>query len=171
MGDTSIAVKDDQKISSDLKPVIELIHDVRVREIKNVLSDHSYVTEYYRAEWDMFDEPPEHVVHVNLTPGTITAWHMHKKKWDYIVVPTGMIKLVLFDPRDDSPTKGKVNVFNMSPLTPSIVGFPPGVWHGFQNLLDSEMSSFINLSSTAYTYEDPDEWRIPVDSPEIPFTF
>jgi dTDP-4-dehydrorhamnose 3,5-epimerase len=166
------AKQDDQRVTPAWEPLLDLIAGVKTMEIKNTLSDHSYVTEYYRHNWDICHERPiQHVVHVTLCPGSITAWHMHKFKSDNIVVPTGMIKLVLFDGRKGSSTEGKVNVFNMSPLRPMVVGFPPGIWHGFHNLLSSENSSFINISDGAYNYEQPDEWRLPLDTPEIPFTF
>lgn len=166
------AKQDDQRVTSDWNPLTDLIDGVKTIEIKNAMSDHSYVTEYYRHTYDICHERPiQHVVHVTLCPGVITAWHMHKLKSDNIVVPTGMIKLVLFDGRKESSTEGKLNVFNMSPLRPMVVGFPPGIWHGFQNLLNSESSSFINISDGAYNYEQPDEWRLPLETPEIPFTF
>jgi dTDP-4-dehydrorhamnose 3,5-epimerase len=47
---------------------------------------------------------------------------------------------------------------------------PPQVWHGIQNVASTE-SSVLNLVDRAYAYEDPDHWRIPADSPHIPFKF
>ena len=172
MRNIGAAKQDNQRVTADWNPLVDLIDGVKTREIKNAMSDHSYVTEYFRPDYELCCERPfQHVVHVTLCPGTITAWHMHKHKSDNIVAPTGMIKLVLYDGRKGSPTEGKINVFNMSPLRPMIVGFPPGVWHGFQNLLNSENSSFINISDGAYNYEKPDEWRLPQDTAEIPYTF
>jgi len=45
---------------------------------------------------------------------------------------------------------------------------PPGVYHGIVNIA-SEASSILNLVDDAYRYEDPDHWRIPPDSEEIPY--
>ncbi len=171
MSGIAVPEKEKQRVTSDWKPVIDLIDGVRVREFKNVTSDHSYVSEYFRDDWSFCERPIAHIVHVNLNPGALTAWHMHKTKWDNIVCPSGMIKLVLCDGRKESSTYRMVNEFNMSPLRPIVVGFPPGVWHGFQNLMSSERSSFMNMSDAAYDYENPDEWRLPLDTPEIPYKF
>ena len=45
-------------------------------------------------------------------PGAIKGWHLHKKMVINYAVPFGRIKLVLFDPREDSPTKGEVQEFS-----------------------------------------------------------
>jgi dTDP-4-dehydrorhamnose 3,5-epimerase len=44
------------------------------------------------------------------------------------------------------------------------------VWHGIQNLRQSP-AVVLNLVDQAYSYEDPDHWRLPWDSPQIPFRF
>ncbi|HVR38279.1 MAG TPA: hypothetical protein VMU84_04235 [Thermoanaerobaculia bacterium] len=47
---------------------------------------------------------------------------------------------------------------------------PPRVWHGVQNIAPG-VSIVLNLVDQAYRYEDPDHWRVPADSPEIPYRF
>jgi len=51
-----------------------------------------------------------------------------------------------------------------------LIVIPPKVWHGVQNY-GSEISVLLNAVDLAYQYDDPDHWRIPPDSKEIPFTF
>ncbi len=75
---------------------------------------------------------------------------------------------MLYDARPDSPTAGRVNEFRLGERRPGLVIVPPGVWHGLRNLL-SETSTVLNLVDRAYDYEDPDHWRVPPDSPEIPY--
>jgi len=41
-------------------------------------------------------------------PGVVKGWHKHSKMTINYAVPTGKIKLVLYDDRADSPTKGAV---------------------------------------------------------------
>ena len=43
-------------------------------------------------------------------PGIIKAFHWHKYQDDIFHVPKGEIKLVIYDPRNDSPTKGETQV-------------------------------------------------------------
>jgi dTDP-4-dehydrorhamnose 3,5-epimerase len=48
------------------------------------------------------------------------------------------------------------------------VVIPIGVWHGLQNLGTSD-ALVLNLPSQAYNYKDPDHWRLPYDTDEIPY--
>lgn len=166
-----LAKKDNQRVTPDWNAIADQIQGVKVRESKNVITNVSYLTEFFRQDWDIAEHKLEHIIQVMLRPGVVTAWHMHKRQTDYLVVNTGMIKAVLCDGREDSPTKGKVSVFNLSPMRPTLLQFPPGIWHGFQNLLNSQMSSFLSFSDIPYIYEDPDEWRLPPDTPQIPYRF
>ena len=77
--------------------------------------------------------------------------------------------MVLFDAREDSSTRGLVNEFRFGERRPGLVVIPPRVWHGVQNLSPGP-STILNLVDQAYEYEDPDHWRVPADSPEIPFS-
>jgi dTDP-4-dehydrorhamnose 3,5-epimerase len=51
---------------------------------------------------------------------------------------------------------------------PCFVVLPAGVWHGLQNLGSTD-ALVINCPTKAYDYEDPDHYRLPFDSPEIPY--
>jgi len=45
-----------------------------------------------------------------------------------------------------------------------------GVFHGFKNW-SNEPVMFNNFFDFEYNYDDPDEWRLPVDSGVIPYEF
>ena len=77
---------------------------------------------------------------------------------------------MLFDDREGSPTKGKLDVLHLSLMRPATLQIPPFVWHGIQNL-ENRNSSFINFFDHAYCYANPDEWRLPADTDSIPFKF
>ncbi len=47
---------------------------------------------------------------------------------------------------------------------------PSGVWHGLQNLGASD-ALIVNCPTRAYDYEDPDHYRLPYDSPAIPYSW
>ena len=40
-------------------------------------------------------------------PGVVKAWHYHKGQFDHFCVVKGMMKVVLYDPREDSPRRGR----------------------------------------------------------------
>ncbi len=54
-------------------------------------------------------------------PGVVKAWHFHKKQSDQMTCVKGMVKVVLFDARDDSPTKGEVNEFFVGEYNPMLM--------------------------------------------------
>jgi dTDP-4-dehydrorhamnose 3,5-epimerase len=45
---------------------------------------------------------------------------------------------------------------------------PPGIWHGLQNVGNSD-ALVINCPTQAYDYSDPDHYRLPFDTAEIPY--
>jgi dTDP-4-dehydrorhamnose 3,5-epimerase len=110
-------------------------------------------------------------VYVSTTyPGVVKAWHLHKVQDDNFCCVKGMVKLVLFDGRDDSPTKGTVMEHFIGEHNPVLVLVPPGVHHGWKCISERE-SIVINIPSEPYNRESPDEYREPWDSPTIPYSW
>jgi dTDP-4-dehydrorhamnose 3,5-epimerase len=95
---------------------------------------------------------------------------LHTSRSDCIFVIDGTVRLVMYDDRNKSPTYNRVCVLNLSRMRPAIVTIPAGVWHGFKNL-ENTKSSMLNYANSAYQYENPDEWRLPWDTTEIPYQF
>ena len=103
-------------------------------------------------------------------PGVVKAWYRHRTQTDQLAAITGLVKLVLYDDRDDSPTRGEVNEIIMGELAPRLVRIPPGVWHGFKAI--GEMSAFlIHINSEPFDAGAPDEERLDISHPSIPFTW
>jgi dTDP-4-dehydrorhamnose 3,5-epimerase len=164
------AMKDRQSITADWTSLGQAIAGVLVREVRNVLKDNGVLTEIFRLDWALDGGAVEQVFQVTLTPGGLSAWHTHGTTTDRLFVTHGHMKIVLFDGREDSPTHGRVNEFRFGIQRPALVVVPPGVWHGVQNL-GNEPGSVLNIVDRAYRYEDPDHWRLPADTPKIPYSF
>jgi dTDP-4-dehydrorhamnose 3,5-epimerase len=165
------ATKDTQSVTRDWQFTTQkTIEGVSLKEVDHVPKENGYLTELFRKDWNLDDFPVEQVFQVTLSPGKISAWHSHEHATDRIFVNQGQMKLVLYDRRSDSATCGYINEFRIGILRPTLVVIPPKVWHGLQNLSD-KMSSVLNLVDKSYTYEDPDHWRLPWDTHQIPYTF
>jgi dTDP-4-dehydrorhamnose 3,5-epimerase len=162
--------KDAAHIDRDWMVRARLIDGVRLRDVRNVVTANGITTELYRPDWDIVDGVIQQVIHVALRAGAVSAWHQHRQRWDFLFVVGGHLRVVLYDPREQSPTFRQVDVFHLSPARPTLVAVPPWVWHGVQNL-SGEVSSFVNMFDKPYDYADPDEWRLPVDTAEIPYRF
>jgi dTDP-4-dehydrorhamnose 3,5-epimerase len=103
-------------------------------------------------------------------PGVVKAWHLHERQDDNFCCVSGMVKLVLHDGRDGSPTRGKVSEYFIGDHNPMLVRVPAGVHHGWKCISDSE-SIVVNLPNEPYDRRNPDELRVAWDSPEIPYTW
>ena len=69
-------------------------------------------------------------------PGVVKGWHKHAEMTLNYACVHGRIKLVLFDDRDGSPTRGEIMEFFLGPDNYSLIQIPPGVWNGFKGMGD-----------------------------------
>lgn len=165
------AEKDAQTITARWTPAsMQLIDGVTIREVLHVPKRQGYLTEIARAAWLGENARIDQVFQVVLPPRAISAWHAHGETTDRLFVSRGLFRIVLYDARGGSPTHGIVNELRFGTVRPALVIIPPRVWHGIQNIGEEE-GVVLNLVDRAYDYEDPDHWRVPPDSPEIPFAF
>lgn len=162
------ARKDDQLVTSDWQFLLDGIEGVHLREVRHVPRDHGVITEMYRSEWDPTGQPVVHSYQSRLFPGAIGAWSCHARSIDRLFVNQGHAKVVLYDGREDSPSFGKVREVHCGDVRPTFVVIPIGVWHGVQNLGTGDLL-MINFPTLAYDYANPDHYRLPWDSEEIPY--
>ena len=141
-----------------------------MREVLHVPRDHGVITEVFRPEWDPTGLPVVHIYQSRLYPGALGAWSCHAQNTDRLFVNQGNIKVVLYDARDESKTSGTLNEFHPGDARPCLIVIPPGVWHGLQNLGTQE-ALILNMPTNPYKYEDPDHYRLPYDTPKIPYTW
>jgi dTDP-4-dehydrorhamnose 3,5-epimerase len=164
------ATQDGQSVTSSWTVLREPIDGVLLHEVRNVLKDNGWITELYRGDWALDAGPVDQVFQVTLEPGGVSAWHCHRHTTDRLFVTSGTVKVVLYDHREDSPTRGTISVYRLGERRPGLLLVPPEVWHGVQNV-GSEKASMVNLVDRAYAYESPDHWRVPSDHPGIPYSW
>jgi dTDP-4-dehydrorhamnose 3,5-epimerase len=146
------------------------IEGLLFHEIRNVVTERSIVRELYRKDWRLHDREIRHMISVTCWPQQIMGWHKHLLQTDHVFVVHGTFKAVLYDDRDDSRTRGTVHVMQLSDMRPGVLLIPPGIWHAFRNLTP-DVGILINYFDREYQYDDPDEYKLPPDTPEIPYTF
>jgi len=101
-------------------------------------------------------------------PGVVKAWHYHARQTDTFCVLRGMAKVVLYDAREQSPTRGEVNEFFLGELQPARLRIPKGVYHGFKNI-GTELCLVLNLPDQLYDYNEPDEYRLDPRADAVPY--
>lgn len=103
-----------------------------------------------------------------IEPGAIKGWHLHKEMVLNYAVPLGKIKFVLYDDRENSPTRGKVQEIFLGPDNYCLVTVPPLVWNGFKGIC-TQTSIVANCASIPH---DPGEIvRRDPFAPSIPYSW
>jgi len=146
---------------------MKLIEGVNVKPLKVIADERGYLMEMMRADDPFFQRFGQSYVSVAY-PGVVKGWHYHKVQTDHFVIVKGMMKVVLYDSREGSPTKGLINEFFMGEKNPILVTIPPGVVHGMKGI-GTEPAMLVNVPTEMYKYDKPDEFRIDPNSKDIPY--
>jgi len=146
---------------------VKMIEGVRLKKLRVIPDERGRLMEILRADDELFLKFGQ--VYMTTTyPGVVKAWHLHKKQTDNVACLVGMIKLALYDPRPDSPTKGEVNQFYLGIHHPLLIQIPPGVYHGWM-CVSQEEAVVVNIPTEVYNYDSPDEYRLDPHENEIPY--
>ena len=145
------------------------IHGVWVKDLKVIPDERGRLMEILRADDEGFDRFGQ--VYLSTTyPGVVKGWHLHKVQDDFFACVRGMVKLVIYDAREESPTRGLVKEYYLGDHNPQLVKVPAGTYHGWK-CVSQEESLVINVPSESYNYDTPDEYRAPWDTPDIPYSW
>ncbi len=144
-----------------------MIEGVITKKLNLIADERGWLMEILRSDDEAFEKFGQVYV-TTAYPGVVKAWHMHKKQVDNITCVKGMMKLVLYDDRPESPTRGEIKEFVIGEKNPMLVKVPTYLWHGFTSV-GNETSFFINVPTETYNYKEPDEYRLPPDSDKIPY--
>lgn len=146
-----------------------MIDGVKTKRLRVIPDERGRLMEILRADDEMFEKFGQ-VYITTVYPGVVKGWHYHKKQIDNITVIKGMAKLVLYDNRENSPTKGEVNEFFIGEHNPMLVQVPKLLLHGFKGISENE-AIMLNCPTEVYNYENPDELRMPAHTKEIPYNW
>ncbi len=146
-----------------------LIDGVSVKKLKVIPDERGRLMEILRSDDSSFTRFGQVYMTTGYS-GVVKAWHYHKKQTDNFCVVHGMMKVVLYDSREESPTFGFVNEFFIGEHNPALITIPPFVYHGFKTISESE-AVLINVPTELYDYAQPDEHRIPPNSEEVPYNW
>lgn len=144
-----------------------MIQGVRVKTLRLIPDERGRLMEILRSDDDLFIRFGQ-LYMTTAYPGIVKGWHYHKKQIDNFAVVKGMIKLALYDRREDSSTRGEVNEFFIGEHNPQLVQIPALVLHGFKCVGNQE-AIVVNCPTELYNYQQPDEFRIDPSSPDVPY--
>ncbi len=110
-----------------------MIHGVSIQPLRQILDERGKVMHMLRRDDPWFEKFGEIYFSV-VYPGVIKGWHLHKRMTLNYAVMSGMIKLVLYDDREGSPTRGELQELFTGEDNYVLVVIPPGVWNGFKGI-------------------------------------
>ncbi len=146
-----------------------LIDGIELKQLKKNVDERGYLCELLRKDWGIYKEFA--MTYFSTTyPGVVRGWHRHPrtKQKDYMCILQGTGKIVVYDDREGSPTKGVVNEFVIGEDNPTLIKIPGECWHGFK-ALGVKPVLLVNFPTALYDHEKPDEERLPPDTNKIPY--
>ena len=141
-----------------------MINGVQINPLRQIPDERGKVMHMMKAEDAVFSSFGE-IYFSRVYPGAVKAWHLHDRMTINYAVPHGKIKLVLFDDRSDSSTKGEIQEIFLGEDNYQLVTIPPFVWNGFKGI-GTETALVANCASIPHdpneiTRLDPDDCFIP----------
>ena len=144
-----------------------MIDGVKTKILRVIPDERGRLMEILRQDDSLFQRFGQ--VYMTTTyPGVVKAWHKHVKQTDNITCIQGMIKLVLYDSREISPTYRQINQFYIGIHNPLLVQIPADIFHGWMCVSEEE-SIVINIPTEVYNREHPDEQRLDPHQNDIPY--
>ena len=138
-----------------------------MKKLRPIPDERGVVMELLRSDDALFEKFGQAYLST-VYPGVVKGWHYHKIQTDNFAIVRGMAKVVLYDDRDGSPTRGELAEFFIGEQNPALLKIPPMVLHGVKGI-GAEPAYMINCPTEPYNAEHPDEYRRPPDDPAIPY--
>ena len=164
------AKKDQQTVNADGSSRTPLIAGVVIRDLVTHIDERGSVCELFDLRWTDYPDPFFYSYFFTIRPGVVKGWNLHAEHEDRYSIIQGELSLVLYDTRPDSPTCGVLNRIILSAQRRQLVNVPKNVWHADHNIGSTDVL-VVNHPTMAYRHEDPDKFRLPIDTPLIPYSF
>jgi dTDP-4-dehydrorhamnose 3,5-epimerase len=144
-----------------------VIEGVALKPLKPIADERGYLMEILRNDDEVFEKFGQAYI-TAVYPGVVKGWHFHKKQIDHFCVVKGMVKVVLYDDREGSATRGEVDEYFLGEKNPTLLKIPKLVLHGMKGI-GTETGILLNIPTERYEYDDPDEYRVAPHDNDVPY--
>jgi dTDP-4-dehydrorhamnose 3,5-epimerase len=110
-----------------------MIDGVKVVPLKQIADERGKIMHMLRSDDAHFEQFGEIYFSV-VYPGVIKGWHIHRLMTLNYACVHGTVKLVLYDDREVSATRGELQEIYPGESNYVLVQIPPGVWNGFKGV-------------------------------------
>ena len=144
-----------------------MIDGVKVIPLRQIPDERGKIMHMLRADDPHFEKFGEIYFSVAY-PGVIKGWHVHPRGTLNYAVVSGMVKLVLYDQREGSPTRSELQEIFIGEDNYCLVRIPPGIHNGYKTY-GSKPAIVANCATEPH---DPDEMsRLDPFDPSIPYNW
>jgi len=154
-------------VDSSIKDLFE-IDGVIITELRQIGDERGAVLHMLRCDVPEFVRFGE-CYFSEVLPGAIKAWKRHRAQTQNVAVPVGRIRLVIYDDRQGSSTRGQAQQLELGrPDAYLRLRIPPGLWYGFTCI----SSTPALLANCADLPHDPADGEVlGANDPAIPYSW
>lgn len=142
-----------------------IISDVEIVPLKIIKDHRGAVMHMLKAPLDSKLEFGEIYFSV-VNSGIVKGWKRHKVIHQNMVVPEGMIRLVIYDDRQESKTYGNIQTIDFGTENYVLVKLPPMIWYSFSSIAKNH-SIIANCISEPHSAEEGE--ILPLETDKIPY--
>jgi dTDP-4-dehydrorhamnose 3,5-epimerase len=141
------------------------IEGVEIKRLRKIPDERGTIYHMLTKDDEIFEDFGE-IYFSNIYPQVVKAWHWHKYMVLNYSVVYGMIKMVLYDDRKNSPTFGNLMEIFLGEENHILVKVPKQIWNGFKGI-GLTKAIVANCSTISH---DPDEiFRKKFNTEDIPY--
>ncbi len=112
-----------------------MINGVQIIPLRRIPDERGTIMHMMRATDPHFQQFGE-IYFSTIYKDVIKGWHLHREMSLNYACIHGRIKLVIYDEREGSSTKGELMEIFLGPDNYSLVIIPPEVWNGFKGIVE-----------------------------------
>lgn len=111
------------------------IDGVQIIPLRRIPDERGTIMHHMKATDPHFVQFGE-IYYSTIYKDVIKGWHWHREMTLNYACVHGRIKLVVYDDRDNSPTRGVLQEIFLGPDNYALVIIPPEIWNGFKGMSD-----------------------------------
>jgi dTDP-4-dehydrorhamnose 3,5-epimerase len=162
--------RDKKTIRSDGTEIIDLPEGVSLYDCKVHIDDRGSLCEMFNPGWGWNDNPMVYAYYFTVRPGKVKGWGIHYKHESRYFIIAGEVELVFYDDRKESSTYKKIFKVYLSEQDKKAINIPSGIYHATNNIGVKE-ALLVNFPTAMYDRKNPEKYRLPCDTDQIPYSF
>jgi len=143
----------------------KMIEGIIVKALKKIPDERGIIMHMMRVNDPEFKQFGE-IYFSLVNPGVIKGWKQHSKMTQHFAVPVGNIKLVIYDGRKNSSTRGKHEEIFIGENNYQLVCIPMLLWYSFKATGDT----YALIANCTDLVHDPEEVvTLPINDKRISY--